>query len=114
MRVLVVEDQRGWLVAIKDNLEILASVGEKSRDQAIGIAQLGDTDLADKVDDRGILKDRRTLQINPGSGIDNHVVVVLARYSEQLVDGAWRGLVLAEFTGSSEHMQTRGVLGHQG
>lgn len=79
-------------VPIEDDLELAAAPGEELADQAVGVAEFGNADLSDQVEDGGFLKDSGLSQVDSGAGIDDHIIEVLARDGEQFVNGLRGGL----------------------
>ena len=95
--------QAARIVPVQYDFQFRASSYGEPCNQAIGVAQFGDADLHHHKDGGGFVEDARALQVEFRSGIDHHIIEVLASDLEQLVDGVIGDVGGSQFTGRRKH-----------
>ena len=108
--VVVADSLAAGIVAVDHDFELGAAGAEELADQAIRVAQLGDSRLGDQIDRLSLFEERRTRKIEPRSHIDHHAVVILTRNRQQPVDRLVGGRVLRQLARRREHIQPGIVL----
>src|SRR5665213_2889200 len=94
----LIDGERAGGITVEDNLELYAVHAEYLRDQAVGIAQIGDAHLQYEVNRGACLKERLAGRVEARTGIDHDVVEVLARdvYKplDRFLSGVYRDILV--------------------
>ena len=105
--------QGARLIAVEYDFEFGNPRGKVLRDQPVRVAQPGDAGLNHQVNRGTVFEEARTHQIQPGAHVNDHVVELLPRHRNQLVDGLVGGIKLGKLARRRQHRDAGTMLDQQ-